>query len=233
MEQINLSQRLRQVAEYIPENSRLADIGSDHAYLPAYAILEKKASFAIAGEVNEGPYMSAKKTVETYGLTDKIRVRHGNGLNVIEKGEVNTLVIAGMGGTLIQTILEEGKHKLTDDMTLILQPNIGAYGLRKWLTERHWVITGEAILEEDGHIYEMMTVQHHDKTESLKEEQLLMGPYLLQKKTNPVFQKKWKAEAEKTKQILMALEKSKITDEIQAKKQSFEEQLEWIERNLL
>ncbi len=232
MEQINLSERLKRVADFLPQNSRMADIGSDHAYLPVYAVLGKKADFAIAGELNEGPFISANQTVHTYGLENQIKVRQGNGLNVIAKGEVNTIVIAGMGGSLIQSILEAGQDKLTPDMRLILQPNIGAFGLRKWLTSRQWQITAEDILEEDGHIYEIMTAHYTKEPIAMKENEMLLGPWLLQNNTSPVFQKKWKAEAEKTKQILKDLDKSVQTEAIQEKKHAFTSQLHWIERSL-
>lgn len=230
--ELQLSERLKKLAGFLPAECRLADIGSDHAYLPVYAVQNKGVSFAIAGEVNDGPYQSALQTVEDYNLANRIQVRKGNGLEVIERGEVNVITIAGMGGSLIQSILQTGIEKLTHDITLILQPNVGAYGLRKWLSNHQWIITDEAILEEDGHIYEMMKAEVHYESVHLTEEEALMGPYLLQESHQSVFQKKWHGEAAKIKNILIELDKSSATEEMMLKREVFQNQLTIIERNL-
>src|ERR1700730_3423795 len=96
-----LSNRLEAVVKHIPRGARLADIGSDHAYLPCNAVKRGIISFAIAGEVVEGPFKSAMKNVDAEGLTQQISVRLGNGLEVINAGDVDCITICGMGGALI------------------------------------------------------------------------------------------------------------------------------------
>ena len=109
MNENQLSKRLATVGDLIPRGSRLADIGSDHAYLPVALMLENKLSFAVAGEVVEGPYQSAKTQVSKSNLTDKIIVRLANGLDAIEpEDQIDVISICGMGGTLIRDILEAG-----------------------------------------------------------------------------------------------------------------------------
>lgn len=91
------------------------------------------------------------------GLNDRIAVRKGDGLAVIKANEVDVITIAGMGGALIASILEQGKDKLVSVKQLVLQPNVGEDILRRWLIEHQWVLTSEHIMEEDGKIYEILT----------------------------------------------------------------------------
>lgn len=215
-----LSNRLQQVANFIPIGARLADIGSDHAYLPCYAVLNGIASYAIAGEVVEGPFQSAKEQVKINGLQDQISVRKGNGLAVIENGEVDCVTIAGMGGSLIASILENGKEKLGSVQTLILQPNVGAQNIRNWLIENGWELTNEVILEEDGKIYEILVATKGNPQapygDSL-EKGLLFGPFLLKEKNEP-FRKKWQYELNNWQRILTQLEQAGASSDTNSKK---------------
>ena len=163
MNEMNLSKRLKKVADFLPDEAVFADIGSDHAYLPCYAILHQKAVKAIAGEITDGPLQSAQQQVHRLELDEQISVRKGNGLEVIEKGEVNAVTIAGMGGALIASILNEGKHKLAGHERLILQPNIHAHHIRLWLYQEGYELMDEVILEEDGKIYEIIIAEKGDK----------------------------------------------------------------------
>ena len=119
-----ISKRLETVASFVPQGAVLLDVGSDHAYLPIELVEKGHIEAAIAGEVGEGPYQSAVKNVESHGLTEKIQVRLANGLAAFEESDqVSVITIAGMGGHLIATILEEGLDKLANVERLILQPN--------------------------------------------------------------------------------------------------------------
>ncbi|WP_156290711.1 tRNA (adenine(22)-N(1))-methyltransferase [Oceanobacillus salinisoli] len=230
---INLSTRLTAVASYINKGAHFADIGSDHAYLPCYVCLKDKTAKAIAGEVNEGPYNSARETVTSYQLTDVIDVRLGNGLEVIRPGdELNHVVIAGMGGSLIKSILEDGKDKLKHVKRIIAQPNVDARNVRKWLVENHYFLTNEEIVEENGHIYEIIVADYSERTsekEKISGKELLFGPILLKKKTKE-FYKKWQHEFEKLQRIVLQMKHAKVQD-IEKIKQ-FEQELVWMEEVL-
>ncbi len=143
MNEVKLSKRLEEVVREIPVGSTVADIGSDHAYLPCYTIINNIATKAVAGEVVDGPFRSAQATVAESGLQDKVDVRKGNGLAVIAPGEVDVITVAGMGGALIRDILESGKEKLEGVTRLILQPNIAAHHIREWFIENGWELIHE------------------------------------------------------------------------------------------
>ncbi|RIW31025.1 tRNA (adenine-N(1))-methyltransferase [Bacillus salacetis] len=198
-----LSKRLETVVSFIPEGSRIADIGSDHAYLPCYAVDKGIAVSGIAGEVAEGPYQSAVKQVKYSLLEDVISVRKGDGLEVLNQNEADCITIAGMGGALIASILENGKDKLGGVSRLILQPNVGAAAIRKWLFENGWELKAEKILEEDNKIYEILAADRgNPKTPYNQfEREFLLGPFLL-KENSPVFQQKWEQELKQWRNII-------------------------------
>lgn len=229
-----LSLRLQTVVNYIPEGSRLADIGSDHAYLPCYAVQRGIVPSAIAGEVTKGPYLSAVKQVKQTELTDKISVRLGDGLDVIKQDEVDAITICGMGGTLISAILERGKDKLTNVRRLILQPNIGSKAVRKWLLENHWALINEEILIEDEKIYEILAAEQGDPAEGYGEDReagLLLGPYL-KKEQNEAFKQKWSGEKANWLRIIHQLERAEDNPQNQAKLQELLKNVELVEEAL-
>ncbi|WP_028399231.1 tRNA (adenine(22)-N(1))-methyltransferase [Ectobacillus panaciterrae] len=234
MNEVKLSKRLEAVAKEIPPQSIVADIGSDHAYLPCYAVLNGIASSAIAGEVVEGPFQSALSKVRECGLENKISVRKGNGLAVIERGEPDAITIAGMGGALIRDILENGKDKLHGVTRLILQPNIGAHNIREWLIENRWELKKELILKEDGKIYEILVAEMGDSLkpyEEKKEHSIFLGPFLIREKSD-VFIEKWSYELKNQKRILMQLEQAADTEETKEKRQEILHKIQLIEEVL-
>ncbi|MCP3741365.1 tRNA (adenine(22)-N(1))-methyltransferase [Rossellomorea sp. BNER] len=228
-----LSHRLETVSSFIPKGSKIADIGSDHAYLPCYAIEKELASFAIAGEVVEGPYQSALNQVRESELEERVSVRKGNGLEVLSQGEVDCVTIAGMGGTLISTILENGKQKLEGVTRLVLQPNVSAISIRKWLLENGWELVAEKILEEDKKIYEVLVAERGDtrKPYSNMEKELLLGPFLMKEKSE-VFIKKWRQEAEQWKKICDQMNEAAQKGELEKKRSTIERKIEIVEEVL-
>lgn len=234
MNEKQLSQRLIRVADYVPKGAKVADIGSDHAYLPCYLCLQDETASAIAGEVNEGPYQSARNQVERVGLTTRIDVRKGNGLEVLQAGEVDVITIAGMGGNLITTILDQGKEKLEGVSRLILQPNVGADTIRIWLRRYGWLLIDEEILEEDEKIYEILVAVRGDDSALYQEDterKLLLGPFLMQER-NEAFKKKWRYEVENWKRILTQFEQATANEQVEQKRKELLQQITMVEEVL-
>lgn len=224
---MKLSARLQHIADRLPSGCRLADIGSDHALLPVYAVQSGRAAFAVAGEVNEGPLEAAKRQVAEAGESRRVDVRKGDGLAVLAPGEVDAITIAGMGGALIVSILNAGIDKLAGVKRLILQPNVGEDLVRRWLLANSWLLTEEIILEEDGKIYEILTAEVHPQADAINEELyrertlddgsitltkellLLMGPRLTESKTKVWFAK-WESEIAKLEKIRKSVAASSL-----------------------
>lgn len=218
-----LSERLAKVASYVPTGAVVADIGSDHAYLPCYLVHEGIAKRAVAGEVVKGPYESAVKQVRQEGLTDKVTVRLADGLAAVQPTDgVDTVTIAGMGGPLIADILTKNPESLTRVTRLILQPNIHAKAVRQWAIENDFALLEEAILEEDSKIYEVLVLQRGDM--QLNEAELLFGPHLLQAKEAP-FRKKWLRELAQWQKILQSTANVEQTPMIVAKRADIQQKI--------
>ncbi|MEK4230016.1 tRNA (adenine(22)-N(1))-methyltransferase [Solibacillus sp. FSL H8-0538] len=211
-----LSKRLESVAFFVPTGAVLADIGSDHAYLPCYLIHKGIAARAVAGEVVKGPYESAVRQVRTEELTEKIIVRMADGLAAIEESDrVDTVTIAGMGGPLIVSILEKHPGALKSVTRLILQPNIHAKVIREWALKNGWALQDEVILEEDEKVYEVLVLQRGAM--ALTEAEILLGKQLLANRTN-IFVQKWSREVANWQRVLTSIEKADATAEIEAKR---------------
>ena len=218
-----ISKRLELVASFVPQGAILLDVGSDHAYLPIELVERGQIESAIAGEVVEGPYQSAVKNVEAHGLNEKIQVRLANGLAAFEEtDQVSVITIAGMGGRLIATILQEGSEKLANVERLILQPNNREDDLRIWLQDNDFQIVAESILEEAGKFYEILVVEAGQM--KLSASDVRFGPFL-SKEVSPVFIKKWQKEATKLEFALNQIpeknleERQVLADKIQAIKE--------------
>lgn len=156
---IELTPRLRMVADLIPAGSRLADVGTDHAYLPAALILEGKLPSAIAADLREGPLSRAKETVRTYGLEEQVAFRLSNGLAEIAPDEANAVAIAGMGGETIAEILKAAPWTKDRNIPLVLQPMSSMDDLRLWLEQNGYAILREELAQEGDTIYTAMLVQ--------------------------------------------------------------------------
>ena len=222
-----ISKRLEMVASFVPQGAVLLDVGSDHAYLPIELLKEGRINRAIAGEVVAGPYQSAVKNVKEHDLEEKIQVRLANGLAAFEESDkVSVITIAGMGGRLISTILEEGLDKLANVERLILQPNNREDELRSWLQEHRFQIVAESILEEAGKFYEILVVETGEMELSARDTRF--GPFL-SKEVSPVFVQKWQKEASKLEFALAQIpeknheERQVLADKIQAIKEILHE----------
>ncbi|HFI0464090.1 TPA: tRNA (adenine(22)-N(1))-methyltransferase TrmK [Streptococcus suis] len=213
----NLSPRLEKVAQLLvqfgPKPLRLADIGSDHAYLPSYLGLEGHLDFGLAGEVVDGPYQSAVKEVSSLGLNDLIDVRKGDGLAVIQpQDQINAVSICGMGGSLIATILDQGFDRLNPGTILALQPNIASHHVRRLLLARGARIMEDLVLEDGGRYYEIIIAKLGDpETQPYTEVEIRFGRHNLQTK-KPDFIKKWSDEYKALSKVYQEIVKAKGVD---------------------
>jgi len=169
---MKINKRLIAVAEYVSDNSKVIDVGCDHAFLCIYLVQNKKNVFCIASDVNEGPLKQARKNIDQYNLTDKIEVRLGSGLDTIDN-DVDTVVISGMGGKTICNILKDGRDKLDCINELVLSPNSDFYIVRKCISDLGYTIESEQIVQDKGKFYPIIHLQKGNKRYTKK--QLLLG----------------------------------------------------------
>ncbi len=178
-----LNPRLLKIAQLIPKSQSVADIGTDHAYIPVWAISNKVSEFAIASDINKGPLDRAAQNVSEFGLLDKISLRLGAGLSTVSPGETDTIVVAGMGGILIANILSDAKNTVSSAKTLILQPMTAAKELREYLVENGFCISEEHLVAEDEKIYNIFTITIDAPPRKYSERELILGKDL--DKTSP------------------------------------------------
>lgn len=175
--------RLNTLAKMVDSGSRVADIGTDHAYLPIELVKNGKIDFAIASDVAAGPLENAKTDIAEAGLSAQIETRLGNGLETVtHQDQIDTVVIAGMGGKLMVDILDAAWSKEYQFDTLVLEPNIGEAGVRNWLMMHNYQIMDERLIAEAGHTYELIKAKLTDTKHDLTEKEIFFGPFILQEK---------------------------------------------------
>jgi len=173
---LELTPRLQLLADWVRPGSRLADVGTDHAYLPVWLRLHGRVVSAIACDLREGPLSRARKTGQVYGA-DGIAYRLGDGLAPVKPSEADCIVIAGMGGENIASILARAPWTAEGNHTLLLQPMTRAEALRAFLAAGGYAIRREALVEDRGTIYPVMEVTAGEM--SLSPGQLYGGAALL------------------------------------------------------
>ena len=184
---MELSKRLQAVADMVTKGEVVADIGTDHGYIPIYLVQAQICSTAIAMDINEGPYMRAKQHIAGYGLANQIQTRLSNGMNALEQGEVTTVIIAGMGGGLVMKILEQDRRLWEGLQELILQPQSEIDKVRTYLAKNSWDISEEEMVLDDGKYYTIMKATR-GKVEPYTQKELLYGRKLIQKKNSVLLQ---------------------------------------------
>ena len=155
MRRLELSPRLAAIAEQVPQGARLADVGTDHAYLPAWLLLAGRISGAVATDVREGPLQRGRETARLYKVEDRMVFRCCDGLAAVEPQEADTVVIAGMGGELMARIVERAPW--TRGCTLLLQPMSAQEVLRQWLVTHGYCIQRETLVREGEKFYGILT----------------------------------------------------------------------------
>lgn len=163
---VKISNRLTTAAALVTQGYTLADVGTDHGYIPIYLLQQKKIPSAIAMDINEGPLERAKEHIALYGLQAYIQTRLSDGVAALKPGEVEAVLIAGMGGGLIMHILKDGEKVCQSAKELILQPQSEIERVREFLREEGYAILAEDMVLEDGKFYPMMKVQYQGESEN-------------------------------------------------------------------
>ncbi|WP_300347403.1 class I SAM-dependent methyltransferase [Clostridium sp.] len=185
---MELSKRLKKIAEHVDKCESIADIGTDHGYIPIYLVKEGICKKAIASDINKGPIEKAKVNVVFEGVSDKVKCLLGPGLNPLKVGEVDGVILAGMGGNLTRDILLNDMDKVKKYDFLILQPAQNPEVLREFLYKNNYEILDEDLIKDEGRFYELFKVKYNETSEKLVFEDELdyeVSP-LLRKKNHPL-----------------------------------------------
>lgn len=199
---MELSKRLEMILENIDNCDNLVDVGTDHGYIPIEAIKRGISKRAIASDINKDPLDKAKLNSIFEGVDESLEVRLGSGLETVKVGEVDTIVIAGMGGNLIRDILEEGKLKAEKAKNIILVPAQNPEVLREYLYTKGYEIIKEDLCFEDGIFYELFKVKVNEKEKTeLEDIYYEVSPLILRSK-NPLMKDYLEEKIEKYNKII-------------------------------
>lgn len=210
----NLSNRLKEIASFIPDNVKMVDIGCDHALLDIYLYKNKKNIKIIASDINENALEQAKKNIKKYKLDKFIETRLSNGLDNINSDEIDTIVISGMGSHTIVGILRMNQKKLINVGNIIIQSNNHIDFLRERILELNYYIDSEKLVKDNNIIYTIISFKKGKKRYNKKE--IYFGPYLL-KENNNLFKEKNKQDLEKLEYLYKIIPKSHILHRIKIK----------------
>ncbi|MBQ8812880.1 MAG: SAM-dependent methyltransferase [Lachnospiraceae bacterium] len=161
---VELSNRLLTIASFVRPGSRIADVGTDHGFLPIHLIEQGIAVHAVAMDIRKGPLSRAQEHIAEAGLEKQIETRLGNGLEKLQPGEADTVIIAGMGGPLMLDILRAGSRVTPSVERFVLSPQSDWRGFRLGLEELGMRVCRETMVFEDGKYYVIMEVIHEDGT---------------------------------------------------------------------
>ena len=204
---LHIGKRLHTIASLVPPCKTMADIGTDHGYLPAYLVLSGRCRQVIASDIAVGPCQAALETKNKYALYNEMEIRTASGLEGLRAGEVEAVVIAGMGGTTIVGILDQSPEIAASVRTFVLQPMNAAGVLRQWLVQHGYQIAEEVLCKENGHIYVIIKAVHEECRQELSILEAELGPCLLKEKPD-LWQEYIKSKAEHYRRLLRQMEVS-------------------------
>jgi len=226
---VKISDRLKTAASLIREGAVLADVGTDHGYVPIYLLEQKKIKSAIAMDINKGPLERAREHIHLYGMDAYIQTRLSDGVAALEKGEADSILVAGMGGGLVIHILEEGKDICQAAGELILQPQSELCSVRDYLAKNGYMIDAERMVFEDGKYYPMMhAVPGRDDT-VYPESYFKYGGWLIREK-NEVLLRYLEKEEREVREIQKKLLPGQEKERIRARLDEIKERLAVIEQ---
>jgi len=203
-----LKGRLKLVADMVPVCKTVCDVGTDHAYIPIYLIRQGICKTAIATDVRPGPIEKANMNIRQYEMADFIDTRIGNGLQPLKEQEADIIVIAGMGGLLISSILTEGIEKARSAQRLIIQPMGSVEDVRKWLYDNGFEIIDEGLAMERDKIYNVISAGWTGQQIDYNIIDIYIGRKLIEK-NDPILKAYIKREINKINTAINGLKKSK------------------------
>lgn len=214
----------------VTPGGRIADIGTDHGYVPIYLVEQNKAAHAIAMDVRKGPLARAGENIVRFGCSGRIETRLSDGLEKLEPNEADTVIIAGMGGLLTVRILEAGLNVLQTVKECVLQPQSDLDKVRQFLHQHHFRIMQEKMLIDEEKYYTVMRVVHGE--ESLyTEAENLYGRYLINDK-NPVLKEYLKKQTAVKEKLLTAL-LEKNSEKSRARQQELQHELQVMNETII
>lgn len=230
---VKLSKRLAAAAALVSGGARLADVGTDHGYVPIYLIQQQKISGAIAMDLRKGPLLRAEDHIRLYGLGSSIQTRLSDGVDALAPGEADSILVAGMGGGLVIHILSRGQEVCRQARELILQPQSELASVRRFLWENHYRADAEEMIFEDGKYYPMMRVRFvGDIAEETPSEWECRYGKLLLEQGHPVLKEYLERERRIQGELLARLAQTAQTPEIMRRIGEVEHTLELNERAL-
>lgn len=222
---MELSKRLKRIAEHVDKCESVADIGTDHGYIPIYLVKEGICKKAIASDINKGPIEKAKVNVAFEGVSNKVKCLLGPGLNPLKVGEVNGVILAGMGGNLTRDILLADMEKVKKYDFIILQPAQNPEVLREFLYKNDYEIIDEDLIKDEGRFYELFKVKYNENSEKLVFEDELeyeVSP-LLREKNHPLFKEFIEEKINRCETILSFIKED--TESAKKRKSDLEEKI--------
>jgi len=176
---VELPERLKQIAAWVPRGAVAADIGTDHALLPMHLVREGVCPRVIATEGSPGPWRRAAARLAAFPLRERVDLRLADGLAALAPGEADVLVLAGMGGATVRTILAKAPAVMAAGPLLLLQPMNGAWGLRQWLYGYGWHLVRERLVAAKGRLFLVMAAVPGPE-EVADPLDLAIGPHLIE-----------------------------------------------------
>ncbi len=226
---MKLSKRLETVVSFVETGSRVADVGTDHGYVPIALAERGIAVHGVAMDVREGPLARAREHIRRHGLEDVIEVRLGDGVKELKDGEADTVIVAGMGGELVIHILEDGKRLWGEIKHWILSPQSELDKVRKFLEDNGFLIEREDMVQEEGKYYTVMRVIP-GRMEPMEPWELLYGPCLVRQK-HPVLGEFLVREQNTLEEILKGINRQE-GEKAKDRASKLRQKLVWIRRAL-
>ena len=210
---MKISNRLKSISDYITCDDKLIDIGCDHALLDVYLCEKYKKMNIIASDIHEGALKNARKNIEKYKMDNRISLRLGDGLSIVNKDEINTIVIAGMGFYTIKDILSN-KEKMENVKKIVIQSNTDVVKLRKYIISLGFMIKSEQLVKDNEIIYTV--IEFVLGKEKYTYDEIYFGPKILKNK-DELFYEYYSKKLLKYENLLLQIPKYEIRSKIHHK----------------